>query len=227
MKDTSARAAVERAEPHVARLGVVVARAVVHDRQAQQVAVEGDRPLQVARRSRSRGAARAAACASARSPCGPQPSCAGRKARRSGDEAGGEDGAPPATGIATARGAGEEQRRRPRSTAGTPASSSACERWPVKCSRSAVSSPPSEPSAMPQTSSTRPPGSSPRIRPQTSSTSPIRTHSSTSGNGCQGARGRSPARGAARGAAGRARAAAAARRRRACGCGAPSGRSPG
>ena len=41
-------AAVERAEPHVAGRGVVVRRAVVHDRETEQVAVERDRPVEIA-----------------------------------------------------------------------------------------------------------------------------------------------------------------------------------
>jgi hypothetical protein len=40
--------AVERPEPDVPRLRVVVGRSVVHDCEPEQVAVEGDRPLQVA-----------------------------------------------------------------------------------------------------------------------------------------------------------------------------------
>ena len=40
--------AVERAEPHMAAVGIVVGRAVVDDREAEHVAVEGDRLLRVA-----------------------------------------------------------------------------------------------------------------------------------------------------------------------------------
>jgi hypothetical protein len=47
-RDELARAPVLRAEPDVARLRVVVGRPVVHDGQAHEVAVEGDRALGVA-----------------------------------------------------------------------------------------------------------------------------------------------------------------------------------
>ena len=68
MKLRARRARRRRAPNHTWRvLGIVVRRPVVHDRQPEQVAVERDRPLQVAARSASGGAARGAACASARS----------------------------------------------------------------------------------------------------------------------------------------------------------------
>ena len=52
MKPTQrARRPVERAEPHVARARVVVGRPVAHDREAEHVAVERDRALEVAGRS--------------------------------------------------------------------------------------------------------------------------------------------------------------------------------
>ena len=87
------------------------------------------------------------------------------------------------------------------STAGSPASTLECERKPLKCSRSAVSSPPSEASTSPHSSASRPRSvSSPVIAPTTISTMPTRTHSSTSGNGCHGAFGRSSLSGAGRGA---------------------------
>ena len=40
------------AEPEVARVGIVVVDRLAHQREAQQVAVEGRRALEVARRSR-------------------------------------------------------------------------------------------------------------------------------------------------------------------------------
>jgi hypothetical protein len=47
--DQHAGAALERAEPHVAGLRIVVGRAVVDDRHPEQVAVERDRPVEVGR----------------------------------------------------------------------------------------------------------------------------------------------------------------------------------
>jgi hypothetical protein len=82
-------------------------------------------------------------------------------------------------------------------TVGSPAITAACERKPEKCSRSTVSRPPSEPSSMPPTSIARPRSEPESSRPSTSSTIPASTHSSTSGNGCQGAFGRSSGTGRA------------------------------
>ena len=142
--------AVERPEPHVAAGRIVVGRAVVDDRQAQHVAVEGDRPLEVAADRRHvvqpaqlhallighvvtlqpsrRSAAHVGPCAAPRRR--PRTPRRRRPHRRPGH-------------ARRSRGAAAT------STAGSAEITVVCERKPARCSRSAVSSPPSEPSDHP------------------------------------------------------------------------------
>ncbi len=148
-------------------------------------------------RSRSRGAARAAACASLRWPSPLEPICERRKLRRRARQAAAEDrdrgerdgdprrlGEEQDAGRADRRAAppaARRARRSRRSARAAPCRARRARRAPCRT-----------------TSSARPKSSSRRITPHTSSTRPTRTHSSTSGNGCHGARGRSSRRAAAR-----------------------------
>ena len=143
-------AAVERAEPDVARLRVVVARPVVDDGQPQQVAVERDRPLGVAAdRGHVVQPAELHALLLARHRARSLAARAGRRAAARRTPA--ARTAPPAIGPRAHGAPRRRTRRRRRSARPAPPRAAARARRGRRSARAARSpGPPSEASAMPR-----------------------------------------------------------------------------
>ena len=180
----------------MARVGVVVVAGLADDGQAEHVAVEGGRAVEVrADRGDVVQPGSRRRCGSPGPPAA-GPVTRGTRCRRSwpGRRAAPEEAERvDETPAASSDDLGSPVRKKSgttTTTAAAPASSAECERKPAKCSRIAISRPASDASAMPQAS--RAPRRGPSLtNPRTMSTIATSTQSSTSGKGDHGAFGAS------------------------------------